>query len=412
MFYYQYKNKYIFSNTEYTSFEPVAEQEAAASKDMLYYLLQLDPSNARRSFCLSDPSLMELAKEDLQLLQVGKTSGAIPDWLAERITAGNIKAVNTNYPGWESCLQQRMPDTWRIHLVGLGDVGSTLLTGLKLLGREKISEIGIYDIDETKMIRWEFEANQIRHPNQYPEPKVFLLKEEELFQCDMFIFCVTVGIPEVQNTTADVRMAQFEGNAKIIAQYAKKAAAAGFKGIFAVVSDPVDLLCKCVLLESNTNAKGKYEFNGLAPEQIRGYGLGVMHARAAYYAQQSEDTMHYLEEGRAFGPHGEHLVIADSISNYNEELSLYLTDKARTANLVLRQHGYKPYVAPALSSGAIAIMETITGGWHYSATYMGGVYMGARNKLTPAGTVLERNDIPAPLMTRLEKSFKELKRIL
>ena len=73
-----------------------------------------------------------------------------------------------------------------------------------------------------------------------------------------------------------------------------------------------------------------------------------MNARASYYASQNKDYSHYLKEGRAFGPHGEGLIIADSIENYNEEISNYLTDKTKKANLEVRSIGFKPYVAPAL----------------------------------------------------------------
>ncbi len=51
-----------------------------------------------------------------------------------------------------------------------------------------------------------------------------------------------------------------------------------------------------------------------------------MNGRASYYGEKSNETTHYLDEGRAFGPHGEGLIIANSIKNYNEELSNYLTE--------------------------------------------------------------------------------------
>jgi hypothetical protein len=415
MYYYKHKDNLFFSQIEieYTELEPAEEQALIDSEAMLYYLLALDPYKSRKSFCLSSPSLMDIKEETLQLLQLYDTSNEeLPEWILEKAEKGNIKAINTSYHNWQDSLEDMPPASWRINLVGLGDVGSTLLIGLKLLGERKISEIGIYDIDATKVNRWEFEANQILFPNQAASPSIFAVEENKLFDCDMFVFCVTVGIPALDSKGVDVRMAQFEGNSKIIGLYAQKAREAGFKGIFAVVSDPVDLLCKKVLIQSNTDETGKYDFKGLAPEQIRGYGLGVMNARAAFYAARSENTKHYLSEGRAFGPHGEHLVIADSIVNYNDDLSIKLTEQARNANLELRKHGYKPYIAPALSSGAIAIMDTINGNWQYSATYIGGVYMGTRNKLLPSGTVLEQNHIPEGLMKRLSHSYKELERIL
>ena len=51
-----------------------------------------------------------------------------------------------------------------------------------------------------------------------------------------------------------------------------------FQGLFCVVSDPVDPLCRAVLLESNKNEAGELDGQGLFPHQVRGFGLGVMNA--------------------------------------------------------------------------------------------------------------------------------------
>ena len=171
------------------------------------------------------------------------------------------------------------------------------------------------------------------------------------------------------------------------------------------------MLCKAAFDFSNTDDCGRLDFNGLAPEQIRGYGLGVMHARAAYFAGLDRETAHYIREGRAFGPHGEGLVIADSIENYNDRFSRYLTEKTKTANLEVRKLGYKPYIAPALSSGALSILATIRGQWHYSATFLGGVYMGARNRLNASGIELERLPIPEELFLRLKNTYESLRKM-
>jgi hypothetical protein len=243
-------------------------------------------------------------------------------------------------------------------------------------------------------------------------PDIYPLSEDEIFDCDIFAFCVSVGVPEVGKEPKDVRIAQFEGNAKILSYFAKQARNKNYKGIFAVVSDPVDLLCKAAFILSNQSENGKLDFLGLAPEQIRGYGLGVMHARAAYYAGQNSETAHYSREGRAFGPHGEGLVIADSMENYNNDLSLILTEKVKTANIEVRKTGFKPYIAPALSSGTLSLLHTIKGEWHYSATFMGGVYMGARNRLIPSGVEIESFDVPEKLFDRLKDTYESLENIL
>ena len=62
-----------------------------------------------------------------------------------------------------------------------------------------------------------------------------ILEEDQLFDCDMFVFCASRGVPPV-GATGDVRMAQFEANRGLVELYAKAAVSAGFGGIFAVVS--------------------------------------------------------------------------------------------------------------------------------------------------------------------------------
>ena len=52
----------------------------------------------------------------------------------------------------------------RVNLLALGDVGTTVLIGLRLLGADVISIIGICDIDESNMVRCEQEINQINYP--------------------------------------------------------------------------------------------------------------------------------------------------------------------------------------------------------------------------------------------------------
>ena len=71
-----------------------------------------------------------------------------------------------------------------------------------------------------------------------------------------------------------------------------------------------------------------------------------MNGRAAFYAEKSPDTIHFLKEGRLFGPHGEGLIVADSIENYNEEISSYLTERTVNANKVVQSFGYKTLYCP------------------------------------------------------------------
>ena len=174
-----------------------------------------------------------------------------------------------------------------------------------------------------------------------------------------------------------------------------------------MVSDPVDPLCRAVL-----RAGGGPDGTGLRPCQVRGFGLGVMHARALYFARKDPRFAAYLTEGRAFGPHGEDLVLANSIDRYDDALSRELTERVAHANLEMRKLGFKPYVAPALSSGALSLLALLRREWHYSSVYMDDIFMGCRNRLTPDGTIeTEHLTLPPALEARLAETAARLRAI-
>lgn len=407
---YRHLDKVLISNKFYNCFHEISEKEAEKTPGNIYVLTELPPGISRKSFFVSDPSLIFLEHEGIELIKTQKENDlCLPDWLIDKVHTGEAISININYPDWEDVLRTRLHGKWKINIAGLGDVGGMLLSGLKLLGSGIISEIGIYDLDGNKIKRWLLESSQILSPDSKNfEPFVHPISIDEIFNCDMFVFCVTAGVPAINDDVKDVRLAQFESNSRIVKYYAKLAREHSFKGIFSVVSDPVDLLCRVVFDSSNTSEDGSMDFRGLAPEQIRGYGLGVMFARAAYYASQIPEGSSFLTEGRLFGPHGEGLIVANSIENYNDEFSVYLTDKTIKANIDVRSTGYKPYIAPALSSGSLSIIATIKGEWHYSSTFLGGVYMGMRNRLTSSGTEIERLNLPDSLFKRIQKTYERL----
>lgn len=412
--YYKLSRKYLCSFYLYEDLQVVSEEEASSNSDLIYFLNKLNPLNSRRSFWVTHPSLLFIKEEGLSLLYMDSKdyNDFLPQWIIDKISCNKIVSVNTSYPNWQDSLSP-IKKKWRVNLIALGDVGSTLLIGLRLLGGDCISEIGIYDRNINRLKRWEYELNQIRRPfDESSFPDVVPIDEGELFQCDMFVFCASKGIPPVGSDVIDVRMAQFQSNSEIIGDYAKMARDKQFKGIFAVVSDPVDLLCKVAFLESNKDANDELDFMGLSSDRIIGYGLGVMNGRACFYAEQSPDHIHYLREGRVFGPHGEGLIVADSIVNYNEIISDYLTDKTLNANLEVRGFGFKPYVAPSLSSGALSIIATIRGDYFYGSTYMGRAYMGSKCKLYNNHIEVEQLIIPEVLDLKLKSTFNQLVNII
>jgi malate/lactate dehydrogenase len=414
VYYYRYKDKCLFSKKEYPELKTIAKERCFADNNsIIYYLGELNPEKSKDSFCLSSPSLMDIKSESLDILKENLYSEKLDYLITKKITERKIKYINTKKDNWKETLEFSLPKKWKINILALGDVGSTLLTGLKLLGGEHIDKIGIYDLSKNNCLRWEKELGQVYFPFEYEKmPDIEVLEYEDLFDCDMFVFCATKGVPSLDTKVEDVRMVQFEENSKIVSEYAALARRKNYKGFFAVVSDPVDLLCKQVFLSSNTNKEGEFDGKGIPGEKIKGYGLGVMNARAAYFAKKDSRTEHYLKEGRAFGPHGKGLIIADSIKNYNEDLSDYLTEKTIKANLEIRNLGYKPYVAPALSSGAISIINTISNKWHYSANFIDGVFMGSNNRNLESGLEFENLDFPDKLYEKIQSTYKMLKEII
>ena len=412
MFYYYEKDGKILasdrSDLPYTPGTPRAGEP-------IYYLVEGDPILGRGSFKVNAPGQL-LAPHSLEVLDESRLPPLELDAaLSAALEAGQLTAVNTARLGWESILTST-PNTGkkRVHILAIGDVGSTLLTGLKLLGGDVISTIGICDLSDQITARWEFEMGQIALPWRYDAfPEVEVISPDRLFDCDMFVFVASKGIPPVGSGVKDVRMYQFENNAKIVKHYARMARAAKFQGLWCAVSDPVDPLAKTAYLESNRDENGVWDSQGLRPEQVQGFGLGVMNARAAYFAKRDGRFASFLTEGRSFGPHGTGLTIANSIDHYDDELSQELTRLTVTANLKMREIGFKPYVAPALSSGALSLLLTLRGEWHCGSVFLDGIFMGVKNRYTPAGLETEvLPHIPDALYGHIVDAAEHLKEVL
>ena len=407
MFYYR-QNGGFYCSLEALSLPRVSAPEEEVP---LTYLFRAPAENRRSAFSLTDPRQLALGKE-LDFLDLSRAGQGL-DLTAVANRLGRMRAVNVAHPQWRRAAERGKGGKKRLHILAIGDVGSTLLTGLKLLGGDVLSAIGICDLDEKTTARWEFEMNQVTYPWDYGAlPPVEVVSRENLFQCDVFVFVASKGIPPVGSGVQDVRMAQFEANRELVAGFARQAREAKFKGLFAVVSDPVDPLAKTAYVESNRGEDGTFDGKGLLAEQIQGYGLGVMNARAAYYAKRDDRFASFLTEGRAFGPHGQDLVIANSVANYDDALSRELTELAVTANLKMRQLGFKPYVAPALSSAAISLLLTLRGQWHYGSVLLDGVYMGVKNRYTPCGQEVESLPLPEELYSRIALAAENLRKIV
>ncbi len=386
------------------------EGAVAVSKPFtpLVFLVSREPRTSRGFFAihsiaeLDEPEGVELLLPPAQELQ--------PDEVANFVRLHGASVVNTAFSRWLNVLSAYfalITKRPRVNLVGLGNVGGTTALGLKLLGTG-LTEIGIYDRDEKQCLRYEAELNQVLPVREdEPLPQIRIVTEDELFRCDALLFTAARAVPEVgAESGGDVRMMQYEANRALLKDYAKRARESEFCGMFCQISDPVDQLSRAMFLMSNTNERGEFDGAGLLPEQVRGFGLGVMHARAEYCARCDGISTQNL---RVYGPHGNGLVIANAPNEgYDYAISRQLTHQAETANLFVRSLGFKPYLAPGLSSATVSVLRALRGDWHDGAVPLGGAYFGCRAKLGAAGPELRRERLHPELMQRITESYRKL----
>lgn len=193
------------------------------------FLVARAPLTSRGFFTVR--SLAELGEPEGVNLLPSASVDTGTDGLTRFVREHGAAALNTAFSrcfdayGAYAALQKENP---RVHIVGLGDVGGTVLTGLVLLG-ERLEEIGVYDPDAVKCARYEAELNQILPLRDGARlPHVRVLEESELFKCDVLVFTATRGVPPVGEETGDVRMAQYRRNRDMLKSYARRARESGF----------------------------------------------------------------------------------------------------------------------------------------------------------------------------------------
>lgn len=370
----------------------------------LVLLVHRDPLRARGCFAVRSADAV-FAPENTAALLPSTPCGAPPELHGLLAAFGAATVLNTAFAhAFDFLARPKKTTGLRAVLVGLGDVGGTLLTALKLLGHE-LSEISVFDPNESQCRRYEMELNQVLSLDGRTLPQVTICPEARLFDCDLFLFTASRGVPPVGSAVQDVRMAQFRSNRAMLDDYAARARRAQFRGLFCQISDPVDLLCRTVFLRSNRNDAGEFDAAGLLPEQIRGFGLGVMAARAAYAAQRAGVD---FRSGRVYGPHGADLIVANHPQRYDAACSDALTAQTVGANLRVRELGFKPYIAPALSSAAVSILQLLRGDPCYSAIPMGGAYFGCRSRMTDSGILTEREALHPALLEKIQAVHRRL----
>ena len=162
-FYYEKDGKLLASLTVRPGLIPAEPHPGTP----VYFLTDRDPVTGRGCFKAGHPG--QLAEPDgLSVLDASRLPGfPLDPALSAALGAGMLTVVNTSRPGWERML--KAPHTGkktRKHPCHRR-CGPAMLTGLKLLGGDVISRIGICDISEQNLLRWEFEMGQVSLPWNY-----------------------------------------------------------------------------------------------------------------------------------------------------------------------------------------------------------------------------------------------------
>ncbi len=258
----------------------------------------------------------------------------------------------------------------KILVYGLGNVGGTVLISLRLLLNSEFAEhIAIYDKNPKLAERYELEVNQIHPPKPEKQVEVRILENfDKIPEYDIIVFAAAAHIPPLESARINVRDIQFPGNRRILDSLIEPLKNTGFMGNIIIVSDPVDILCT-------------YLFNKLniLSSQITGMGLGVMAARANYILEK-QGYHEFYEKGQIFGPHNEGVIAIPDKDRSTKEEIINLSYNIENLNFIVREKGYYPYIAPAISSVAYNILYALLGHDILSCVYIDGIYWGFRSR--------------------------------
>lgn len=317
-----------------------------------------------------------------------------PPWFDPRQGVGSLR--RRGRAGWTylrepagvlrelSAMAAPAPATWRVGVIGLGRVGGVAATTLAAMpaGQSRVRELLLHDVDAANLERWRLELGSIGlWRGRESLPAVRVARPEELFrECDAVLFVATQAVPPL-GVQGDVRLVQLAPNRAILRSYLDEALAAGFGGLFLVVSDPVDWLAQAAFVDSNTDADGSFSGRGLPPERIAGLGLGVMWARALAAARAAGCEARVRAAGSAFGPHSVDVVAFDDVRRPDDELSGRMTEAARRCNYQVRNLGFLPYVGPGVSSVALTLPRLLAGREAAAASFVDGIYLGCPGRL-------------------------------
>ena len=180
---YKIKDNILLTNDECLPYKEISYREAEESTGKIYLSFDKSPLNYRSLFKIIKENLIDSYKEGVEILNSSSPDlFSYPSFIKKAIEDGRAFGVNSSYNDYHKFLSSEEKDRpLRVNIIGLGDVGGILATGLRLLGNDIISSIGLYDRDYNKIDRWYQELSSINSPTLSFTPEIHALKEEEVF---------------------------------------------------------------------------------------------------------------------------------------------------------------------------------------------------------------------------------------
>ena len=177
----------------------------------------------------------------------------------------------------------------KVILVGTGFVGMSMAYSILNQGNASgVNELVLIDVLKDKAIG---EAMDLCHGLPC-SPSHMKIKAGEYDECkDADIVLITAGLSQKPGQT---RLELSTANAKIMKDITEQVVASGFKGIFLIASNPVDLMTKVV-----------QEVSGFEPSKVIGSGTALDTARLRYLVGEYLNVSNKNVHAYIMGEHGD-----------------------------------------------------------------------------------------------------------
>ena len=175
----------------------------------------------------------------------------------------------------------------KVVIVGCGNVGMSYAYAL-VNQKTSVDELILVDIDEDRV---EGEVMDLNHCLAFAPTKVNIRRGNYKDCKEAKIVVITAGVKQDKNET---RMDLINKNSKILKGIVKKVVASGFKGIFVVVSNPVDIMTYIT-----------WKVSGFDYRRVIGTGTSLDTARLRYLIGQKIGIGPKNIHGYVIGEHGD-----------------------------------------------------------------------------------------------------------